>query len=125
GGGYASTHALWALVIARDRGCLDAKAFAEASAAVRAELRKAQPSEPGPATLDVDLYGERLLMLLLAGERDATPEAWAAKLTKRQNADGSFGAPTEQPYVQYHATLLATWALAVTDKCCPSPRTRP
>src|SRR4051812_37778605 len=37
GGGYRSTHALWALVIARDRGCLGAKAFDKASAALRAE----------------------------------------------------------------------------------------
>jgi hypothetical protein len=113
GGGYRSTHALWALVIARDRGCLDAKAFEQASAPVRAELRRAQPAEPGEKTLDLDLYAERLLFLLLAGERDATLEAWAQKLGRRQNADGSWGAPNEAGYPRYHATLVATWALAL------------
>lgn len=113
GGGYRSTHALWALVIARERGCLDAKAFEKASAAVREELRKTQPAEPGPTTSDVDLYGERLLFLLLAGERDATLSAWGEKLTRRQNADGSWGSPGQRRYEQYHATLVATWALAL------------
>lgn len=113
GGGYASTHALWALVIARDRGCLDAKAFEKATAALRAELRKAQPPEPGPGTLDVDLYAERLLFLLLAGERDATLEGWAKKLSARQNADGSWGSPGPRAYEQFHATMVATWALAL------------
>lgn len=113
GGGYRSTHALWALVIARDRGCLDAKAYEQASAAVRAELRKTQPAEPGRSTADVDLYGERLLFLLVAGERDATLEGWMKKLLERQNADGSFGPPGERRYQQYHATLVAAWALAL------------
>jgi hypothetical protein len=114
-GGYRSTHALWALVIARDRRCLDEKAFTKTSAAVRAELRRTQPPEPGPSTSELDLYGERLLFLLLAGERDAMLTAWGEKLAKRQNADGSFGSPGERRYEQYHATLVATWALALLD----------
>lgn len=113
GGGYRSTHALWVLLLARERGCLDEKAFAKASAAVRAELRKAQPEQPGEQALDVDLYAERLLFLLLAGERDATLEAWGERLARRQNADGSFGAPGDFAYARYHATLAATWALAL------------
>ncbi|MBL8953081.1 MAG: hypothetical protein JNK82_20050, partial [Myxococcaceae bacterium] len=72
GGGYRSTHALWALIIARDRKCLEPKAFEKATADVRVELKKAQPVDIGPASLDVDLYAERLLFLLLAGERDTT-----------------------------------------------------
>jgi hypothetical protein len=116
GGGYRSTHALWALVVARDRGCLDADSFARASAQVRAELRRAQPGEPGPKTADLDLYGERLLFLRLAGERDAELDGWAAKLLNRQNTDGSWGATADRPYAQYHATLVATWALALTKR---------
>lgn len=115
GGGYRSTHALWALVIARERGCLDVKAFDKASAAVRAELRKTQPAEPGPGTMDVDLYSERLLFLLLAGEHDAVLEGWAKKLAARQNDDGSWGSAGERPYEQFHATMVATWALVVSS----------
>ncbi len=116
GGGYRSTHALWGLVIARDKKCLDGKGFEKASAAVRAELRAAQPEAIGPATLDVDLYAERLLFLLLAGERDAALKGWAQKLTARQNTDGSWGAPGERPYEQFHATMVAAWALAVLER---------
>ncbi|MBK7857540.1 MAG: hypothetical protein IPJ65_02720 [Archangiaceae bacterium] len=111
GGGYRSTHALWALALARERGCLDAAAFEKASAEVRAELRRAQPASPGPTTPELDLFGERLLFLLLAGERDATLDGWAKALAARQNPDGSWGQGPGYP--QYHATLVATWALAL------------
>lgn len=113
GGGYRSTHALWGLVIARDRKCLDAKTFEKASSAVRAELRKTQPADIGPTTADIDLYAERLLMLLLAGERDKALETWAKKLVARQNTDGSWGSAGDRPYLQFHATMIAAWALAV------------
>ncbi|MBL8957012.1 MAG: hypothetical protein JNK82_39935 [Myxococcaceae bacterium] len=82
---------------------------------MRVELKKAQPVDIGPASLDVDLYAERLLFLLLAGERDTTLSQWAKKLIARQNADGSWGAPGERPYEQFHATMVAAWALAVID----------
>jgi hypothetical protein len=43
-GGYQSTHALWALTIARDRGCLPD--FATVAAPLVAELRAAEPPAP-------------------------------------------------------------------------------
>jgi hypothetical protein len=113
-GGYQTAHGLWALVLARDRGCLDAAAFGAAAAPLIAELRAAQPAKPGPATLDVDLFGERILMLLLAGQRDPQLDQWLMALVAGQQADGGFGAATqgEDPYYRYHATLVAVWSLA-------------
>ena len=122
GGGYRSTHALWVLVLARERGCLDVKAFEKASGPVRAELREAQPEEPDTKPLDIDLYAERLLMLLLAGERDATLERWGQRLTRRQNDDGSFGPRSAVRYEQYHATMMSAWALALLTRPSPAGR---
>ncbi len=65
------------------------------------ELRVAQPEPFHPTrTLDLDLYAERLLMLLLSGSVEARLESWAQTLTRMQNADGSWGLPTpeEPPY---------------------------
>ena len=113
-GGYHTAHGLWALVLARDQGCLAGSAFTETAGPLIAELRKAQPERPGPSTLDVDLFGERILMMLLAGERDAQLDQWMAALLARQQADGGFGAAEEgrDPYQRYHATLVAVWSLA-------------
>ena len=113
-GGYGSTHALWALIIARDRKCLDD--FPKASAEIRAELRRAQPDAPGSSTLDVDLYAERLLMLQLAHD-DHGVTVWAEQLRSRQNADGSWGSADDvEPYHRYHATLAAAWALSTLNQ---------
>ncbi|MCB9572472.1 MAG: hypothetical protein H6709_10330 [Kofleriaceae bacterium] len=113
-GGYQTTHAAWALLIAHDHGCLDDAALAAALTPLLDELRAAQPAAPGPAALDVDLFGERLLMLALAGVRDAAVDGWAASLLRAQRGDGSFGALAvdEDPYRRYHATAIACWALA-------------
>jgi len=114
GGGYETAHALWALVLARDHGCLDGAQFAAVAGPLVDELRAAQPATPPPAVLAVDLYAERLLMLVLAGERDAAIATWATALIRAQRADGSFGVlgPSDPPYFQFHATLASAWALA-------------
>jgi hypothetical protein len=64
--------------------------------------------------LSVDLYAERLLALVLAGERGADVDAWASHLLERQSADGAFGSsgPDDPPYFRYHATMASAWALA-------------
>ena len=113
GGGYQTTHALWALAIARDRGCL--ADFATIARPLIDELRAAEPPGPGPEALATDLFAERLLMLELAGEQGPPLDAWADALARAQAADGGFGqlAPDEDPYHRYHATLAATWALAI------------
>ena len=111
-GGYRTTHAVWALELAQERGCLDAAAFGQRSAGLRAELRRTQPEAPGPGTMDLDLFGERLVMLRLAGEHDGALDRWTAALRARQNRDGSFG--TDGTNVQRaHATMIAAWALAL------------
>jgi hypothetical protein len=113
-GGYHSAHGLWALAIARDQGCLDGPTFASAATPLIAEIRKNQPDQPGPATLDVDLFGERILMLLLAGDQDPRIDRWIAALISRQQSDGGWGteAPGQDRYYRYHATLVAAWALS-------------
>lgn len=118
-GGYHTTHGLWALALARDRGCVDAGAVAACVAALQAETAAAQPEALRPGrTLDVDLYGERLLMLILSGATDPVSEKAIERsvdgLLAARDADGSFGvrAPDELPYHRFHATGVATWALA-------------
>ncbi len=115
GGGYHTAHGLWALVLARDRSCVTAARFATLAAPLVAELRAAQPAVPETVVLAVDLYAERLLMLILAGERDAAIDGWAIALRSIQAPDGGFGlpAPDVNAYHRYHATLAAAWALAV------------
>ena len=109
-GGYHTTHALWALAIARDRGCVDAPVLAP----LIDELRAAQPAAPERGAPALDLYAERMLMSILAGERGPTIDRWGEQLVDAQSPDGSFGvlAPGESPYVRYHATVVAAWALA-------------
>ncbi len=113
GGGYQTAHALWALSIARERGCL--VDFATVARPLIDELRAAESPDPGTEALAIDLFAERLLMLELAGEHGPPLDAWADHLARAQAADGGFGqlAPDEDPYHRYHATLAATWALAI------------
>ncbi len=113
-GGYHTTHAMWALAIARDRGCLPD--FAKRAAPLVAELRAHQPAAPDRTVPAIDLFAERLLMLELAGEHGADIDAWRQRLIETQTEDGGFGvsAEGEPPYFRCHATLAATWALAVS-----------
>jgi hypothetical protein len=115
GGGYHSTHAAWALAIARQRGCVDAATFSPLAAGLIEELRGAEPARPGPGALEVDLFAERLLMMAELGAPPATLTGWAQALGASQADDGGFGALAagEEPYHRYHATMMATWALAV------------
>jgi hypothetical protein len=116
GGGYHTTHAVWALVFARDRGCLPG--FDAAVAPLLDELRAAQPAAPDRPALALDLFAERLLMLELAGAHDAAIDGWVARLAEAQSADGSFGelAAGENPYLRFHATMMATWALVEHER---------
>lgn len=109
-GGYHTTHALWALVVARDNGCTQAACAPE----LVAELVTAQPAELAPArSLDVDLYAERLLTTCLVACPDGS-DAWARALLDAQLADGSWGVAddAEPPYHRYHATMMTAWALS-------------
>jgi len=108
-GGYGTTHAVWALALARDAGCI--ADFAERVEPLLKELRDAQPDRPQPNALAVDLFAERVLMLAIAGGR---VDHWAKPLLEAQNPDGSFGAlgTGEDPYHRYHATMVAAWALS-------------
>ncbi len=114
-GGYQTTHALWALYIAHQNGCVSAADFDACARELQSELRAYQPASLEPhATLDIDLYAERLLTLVLSGDPDRIVNAWAANLTGLQAPDGSWGVPAvgEEPYYRYHATMVVTWALA-------------
>lgn len=116
-GGYYTTHALWGLVLARERGCGRPEKLRRCVVHLTAELRAAQPPALRPTrTLDVDLFAERSLMACLAGvpqgvERDVD------LLVAAQRPDGSWGVanPDEPPYHRYHATAIAAWAMVA----CP------
>ena len=113
-GSYHTAHALWALVLAQRSGCIQAEAtcFSE----LQQELLEAQPNElKVKHTLDIDLYAERMLMLLNAGNSKANYQAWANNLMKLQQGDGSYGVHSEEEQLayRYHATMITTWALAL------------
>lgn len=114
-GGYHSTHALLGLVLARERGCVDLGATSKCLASLQAELARAQPSTLQPKrSLDVDLYGERILMRLLGGTEASALDPEVDALLAFQDADGSFGvrASGEPPYHRYHTTGIVVWTLA-------------
>lgn len=112
-GGYQSTHALWALALAQQSGCLEDAALA-CVRDVQKEVAQAQPAKLEPRkTLDIDLYAERLLVLLLSGYDGPQIHTWARTLIGVQDGAGSWGvAAEEEPYYRYHATNATTWALA-------------
>lgn len=115
GGGYYTTHALWAVVLARDAGCVGEAETAECVASMQSELLDAQPAALAPErTLDIDLYAERLLTLVLSGRTGKAVDGFARELLAQQKPDGSFALPSaeEPPYHAYHATGTAAWALA-------------
>jgi hypothetical protein len=115
GGGYQSIHALWALDIASHNGCVQNTDFPSCVSALQEEVRRSQPAELHPqATLDIDLFAERLLVLVLTGDPTAAVNDWAKALIALQSPDGSWGVAVhdEPPYFRYHATNAATWALA-------------
>lgn len=114
-GGYYTTHALWAVVLARDAKCVGEAEAAECVASMQSELLRAQPRTLAPEkTLDIDLYAERLLTLVLSGRTGKEIDGFARQLLKHQRPDGSFALPNadEPPYYAYHATGTAAWALA-------------
>ena len=115
-GGFQTAHALWALCIARDRGCLTLAEFNRRAGPLVAELRAAATGQPGTSSQDLDLYAERALMLELAGAHDDQVTGWLEALLKAQSKDGAWGASTdagtEPSYYRFHATMTASWALA-------------
>lgn len=116
-GGYHSTHAAFALAVARDNGCVDPEQAARLTEELARELRAFQPDPFEPATtLDIDLYGERVLMLLLLGDRAPPVDRWLERLAELQNDDGSWGLPSsdDPAYYRFHATMIAAWTLAVS-----------
>ena len=112
-GGYHTVHGLWALLIARENGCL--QGVPDCSRSLIDELLAAQPERLEPKkSLDVDLYAERLLMLQKSGIAGSPIDAGVTVLLANQDADGSFGVriADEPPYFRFHTTAIATWALA-------------
>jgi hypothetical protein len=115
GGGRHTARALWAIYLAQSNGCLPEGEYLRVAAALQQELRDHQAIDLHPtSTRDVDLYAERLLMLVLTGNDDAPLPEWIDRLLALQNTDGSWGTPEEgeDPYLRYHATMVAAWALA-------------
>jgi len=123
-GGYHTTHGLWALTLAQERDCIESLC----TAALVDEIAAAQPAVFQPnATLDIDLYAERLLTSCLANSCGAEADRWVATLLALQQDDGGWRVPKEPeplPYADYHTTMIAAWALAVWSQrqgAAPSP----
>jgi hypothetical protein len=124
GGGYQTAHALWALQIARSNGCASAAESDRCATELGRELAGAQPDPFAPqTTMAIDLYAERLLMLLLSGAEVAGVDVWVRRLVELQGENGSWGVARgdEPPYFRYHATNVATWALALWAVARPLP----
>jgi hypothetical protein len=114
-GGYQTTHALWALSIAHAYGCVGGAAYEACARSLQQELVAKQPATFEPqATLDIDLYAERLQHVVVTGYPDPIVNQWAHRLLELQGADGSWGIVKqgEDPYYRYHTTFISTWALA-------------
>jgi hypothetical protein len=107
-GAYGTTHALWALQLAREAGCTQAPCASELAAELTTYLASPWP-EPVPLT-EVDLRAEAAVMLLREG---APAQATIERLLALQGPDGGWGSPTDEPQLRYHATVLAAWALAL------------
>jgi len=116
GGGDQTAHALWALSLAETNGCLREGEYLRVAPDLQQELRDHQPSEFDPeTTLDIELYAERILMLLLTGD-DGTPiETWLDTLITLQNDDGGWGIERsgDNRYALHRATVAAVWALSL------------
>lgn len=115
GGGYYSTHALWAALLAQLRGCFGRGWPNPCLEALRREVLAAQPLFLTPwSTLDVDLFAERLAMLQISGGLPPEAVDGVSQLLQQQNPDGSWGLAglSEPPYFRFHATLVAAWLLA-------------
>ncbi len=112
-GGYQSTHALWALLIATSNGCREAYGPTPIRDLV-AELATAQRAAEVPSTAsEFDLYAERTLFCRMAGTPTVTTGPWLRRLRELQNEDGSWGlADPDNPYMHFHATMVASWAVA-------------
>ncbi|MBW2703524.1 MAG: hypothetical protein JRF33_22125 [Deltaproteobacteria bacterium] len=114
-GGYQTSHAAWALRLAKDRACMDAERFEALVRDFTVEIHKAQSRPFAPKRhLDVDLYAERIWALELLGQ--AVEEEWISVLLKQQRPDGSFGVmgeTDERPYYRYHGTMASAWALGL------------
>jgi hypothetical protein len=115
GGGYRSAHALWALAIARDRGCLSSARGQALLRSLQRELRANQPETVDASNAQaVDLYAERLLMLLLSADRSRDQRRWIAQLLDAQQENGGWGGADsgEPAYYRYHATMTVAWAMS-------------
>lgn len=107
-GGYGTTHALWALQIARGAGCTPAPCLPELHRELVALLSAPWP-DPLPLQA-LDLRAEAAVMLL----RDGQPVGdTLEQLMSLQGQDGSWGSEGDREALRYHATLLASWALAL------------
>jgi hypothetical protein len=106
--GYGTTHALWALQLARAAGCTQAPCAAELASELSAWLASPWP-EPAPLA-EVDLRAEAAVMLLREGV--AASEA-VEHLLALQGPDGGWGLPQDDAPLRYHATVLAAWAIAL------------
>jgi len=120
-GGYYTAHGLWALTLARAAGCVAPAEVDSCISDLRLELARAQPVLFVPwGTLDIDLFAERAVMLLVSGGLPPSARDGPAQLLGLQNPDGSWGvaAEGEPPYLRFHATMMASWAL-LADAATP------
>ncbi len=107
GGGYQTCHGLWALVIARDRGCLSSEAFRRAARPLVAEVEAGLRRDGAPKTPEAeDLFTERHLMRRLAG-RPLT-------LRDRRRLEGLAGRVARAPatVLSVHTAALLLWVLS-------------
>lgn len=113
-GGYHTAHALLALSEAHRRGCLSG-GVGDCRASLRAEVLAAQPAVLAPGqTLDIDIFAERMMVLLRDGWCGPESRAMVNQLLAAQRPDGSFSVEVadEPAYYAYHATATSLWALA-------------
>ena len=118
GGGYHTTHGLWAIVLSAQNGCLSDEGFRRLADPYVEELYDIQPEKLNEISAEiVDLFAERTVMILMSvsiNTEYSKPEQlrhYISVIAEAQNKDGCWGSESENPDLVFHSALLCVWAL--------------
>ena len=113
-GGFQTTHALWSLDYAVEQQCVERAQVSACLLSLQEELLAAQRSADEPAsTTEMDLFIQRVIMLIRSGSVAPELEAWVIQVAHWQRADGAWGIASDEddPYYEFHVTMMGVWAI--------------
>ncbi len=106
-GDYYMAHVALALAFMKDNDCLVPPIAADMKSEVEQNMVKLADN---PATI-ADLRYEAIAFLYLSGRSDLVKSNWIDQIVSEQRQDGGWSEKIGGTKVDYHATLLALWAL--------------